>query len=124
MRFLLDENFPKAVISLLEGMGHEVDDFRQIGSVGAPDGEIVRLARERSAVILTTDRDFFHTLGRDLPSHCGIIVVALKQPTRAAILSRVEWFIEDIGLHRIGGRVFQLRDRAWMVYPPFDERGS
>lgn len=59
MRFLLDENFPKAVISLLEGMGHEVDDFRQIGTVGAPYGEIVRLARERSAVILTTDRDFF-----------------------------------------------------------------
>ena len=122
MRFLLDENFPKAVISILEGMGHEVDDFRHIGVIGAPDREIVRLAGERSAVILTTDRDFFHTLGRDLPAHSGIIVVALKQPTRSAIISRIEWFIENIGLHRIGGRVFQLRDRAWMVYPPFEDK--
>lgn len=37
MRFLLDENFPKSVISLLEGMGHEVGDFREVRSVGAPD---------------------------------------------------------------------------------------
>jgi predicted nuclease of predicted toxin-antitoxin system len=121
MRFLLDENFPKAVIPVLEGMGHEVEDFRVLGAIGAPDGEIVRLAKERSAVILTTDRDFFHTLGQSLSAHCGIIVVALKQPTRAAILSRVEWFIEHIGLHRIEGRVFQLRDLAWMVYPPLED---
>jgi predicted nuclease of predicted toxin-antitoxin system len=121
MRFLLDENFPKAVIPVLEAMGHEVDDFRLLGTIGAPDNEIVRLAKERSAVILTTDRDFFHTLGQNLSEHCGIIVVAVKQPTRAAIVSRIEWFIEHIGLHRVQGRVFQLRDRAWMVYPPFDD---
>lgn len=64
MRFLLDENFPKAVIPILEAMGHEVDDYRLIGKIGSPDGEIVRLAKERSAVILTTDRDFFTRSGR------------------------------------------------------------
>lgn len=121
MRFLLDENFPKAVIPVLVAMGHEVDDFRLIGTIGAPDEDIVRVAKERSAVILTTDRDFFHTLGQSLSTHCGIIIVALKQPTRAAIVSRVEWFFEHIGLHRIEGRVFQLRDRAWMVYPPLED---
>jgi predicted nuclease of predicted toxin-antitoxin system len=121
MRFLLDENFPKAVIPVLEAMGHEVEDFRLIGSIGSPDGEIVRLAKERSSVILSTDRDFFHTLGQDLDTHCGIIVVAVKQPTRAAIVSRIEWFIASVGLHRVEGRVFQLRDRTWMVYPPFDD---
>lgn len=121
MRFLLDENFPKAVIPVLEAKGHEVDDFRVIGVMGSPDEDILRLAKESSAVILTTDRDFFHTLGQSVSEHCGIIVVALKQPTRAAIVSRIEWFIEHIGLQRIQRRVFQLRDRAWMVYPPFDD---
>ena len=121
MRFLLDENFPKAVIPVLEAMGHEVEDFRVVGKIGAPDEDIVRLAKARSALILTTDRDFFPTLGRGLSEPCGIIVVAVKQPTRAAIVSRIEWFIEHVGLHRAAGRVFQLRDRAWMVYPPFDD---
>lgn len=59
MRFLLDENFPKAVIPLLEASGHEVDDFRLIGIPDSPDSEIVSLAKERFALILTTDRDFF-----------------------------------------------------------------
>lgn len=34
---------------------------------------------------------------------------------------RIEWFIANVGLHRVGGRVFQLRDRAWMVYPPLED---
>jgi Domain of unknown function (DUF5615) len=120
MRFLLDENFPKAVTPILEAMGHLVDDYRLIGMIGAPDGEIVSLAKELSAVILTTDRDFFHTLGQDLTEHCGIIVVAVKQPIRAAIISRIEWFIANVGLESLPGRVFQLRDRTWMVYPPLE----
>lgn len=45
MRFLLDENFPKAVIPILEAMGHEVDDYRLIGKIGSPDSDIVRLAK-------------------------------------------------------------------------------
>ena len=45
MRFLLDENFPKAVIPVLEEMGHEVEDFRVLEAIGSPDDEIVRLPK-------------------------------------------------------------------------------
>jgi len=121
MTFLLDENFPKAVIPILESMGHEVEDFRVVGVAGSPDDAVVRAAKELRAVILTTDRDYFHTLGQNLSDHCGIIVVALKQPTRAAIVSKIEWLIDHIGLHRLSGRVFQLRDQSWMVYPSFED---
>lgn len=118
MRFLLDENFPKAVIPVLEARGHEVFDFREIGKAGSPDGEVVRAAKERAAALLTTDRDFFHTLGKELPEHGGIVVVALKQPTGRSIAARIEWFLDHVGPDQLPGRVFQLRDRAWMAYPP------
>lgn len=121
MKFLLDENFPKAVVPILESMGHEVEDFRVSGVVGSPDDDVLRAAKELSAVILTTDRDYFHTLGQNLSGHCGIIVVALRQPTRAAIISKIEWFIVHLGLHRLKGRAFQLRDRSWMDYPPLGD---
>jgi len=71
MRFLLDENFPRAIIPILEAMGHEVDDFRLIGVTGSPDGNVVRLAKERSAVILTTDRIFSTRLVRTFPGIAG-----------------------------------------------------
>jgi predicted nuclease of predicted toxin-antitoxin system len=59
MNFLFDENFPKSARAILENAGHEVFDFRRIGIIGSPDDAIVQMALEKSAVILTTDRDFF-----------------------------------------------------------------
>ncbi len=118
MTFLLDENFPKSVRAILEDAGHRVLDFREIGFAGAPDEGVMSVALGNGAVILTTDRDFFHTLGRRFPDHYGIVVVALKKPTRDSIIGRIVWFLETIALDDLKGRSFQLRDKAWMVYPP------
>ena len=118
MNFLLDENFPKAVRPILEQLGHTVLDFREIGTIGAADKEVIRLALKSEAAILSTDRDFFHTLGRQYSGHCGIVVVALRKPSRIAILDRVHWFLKNIDLENLNGRTFQLRDNTWMVYPP------
>jgi predicted nuclease of predicted toxin-antitoxin system len=118
MNFLFDENFPKAARAVLENAGHQVFDFRRLGVIGSPDEEIVKMAREKSAAILTMDRDFFHTLGRQYPEHHGIVVIALRQPTRFSIIGRLEWFLAQIDIEKLAGRTFQLRDRTWMVYPP------
>lgn len=120
MNFLLDENFPKAARVALEGRGHVVLDFRRIGEIGATDDAVIRAAIEASAAILTTDRDFFHTLGRMHPEHHGIVVIALKQPNRHSIIGRLDWFLERVGVESLLGRTFQLRDSTWMVYPPLN----
>lgn len=120
MTFLLDENFPKAARPILEALGHQVFDFRRDGVRGSPDEKVLKMASERSAAILSTDRDFFHTLGRQDPGHHGIIVIALRQPNRAALLERLEWFLDHIGIDKLPGRTFQLRDQTWMVYPPLE----
>ncbi len=75
MRFFLDENFPKQAASVLKAKGHEVFDIRGTSQEGAPDASIFKLAQEKSAVFLTTDKDFFHTVPLQFPEHCGIIVV-------------------------------------------------
>mgnify|MGYP006370147675 CR=1 FL=1 len=124
MNFLLDENFPKSARAVLESAGHEVFDFRSLGIIGSPDEAVVRMALEKSAAILTTDRDFFHTLGRQYPEHHGIVVIALKQPTRLSVIARLEWLLGHIDLAQLAGRSFQLRDRAWMVYPPLILEGK
>jgi predicted nuclease of predicted toxin-antitoxin system len=120
MTFLLDENFPKAARPLLLGLGHEVIDFRTVGVEGSPDSEVVAMAIIQRAAILTTDRDFFHTLGQQFPNHHGIIVVALKKPTRDKIIQRLGWLLQHVPEGSIPGRAFQLRDQAWQVYPPLE----
>ena len=118
MKFLLDENFPNASIALLESAGHQVFDFRGTGDRGIEDSEVFRKAQNHAAILLTTDRDFFHTVPHQFDAHSGVIVIALRQPNRSAILTRLEWVLSHVENHQFKDRVFQLRDRTWLVYPP------
>jgi len=97
VKFLLDENFPRAAAGLLEARGHEVLDFRDEGKKGAPDADVMRLASSLNAVLLTTDKDFFHTVPFLFPEHRGVIVVALSQPDRESILKRLRWALQQVG---------------------------
>lgn len=121
MKFLLDENFPKSATRLLLDLGHEVIDFRQAGKPGDDDSAVFQMAVDESAVILTTDRDFFHTLPALYDGHPGVVVVALRQPNRAAILGRLRWLLEALPLDKLRGRAIQLRDSTWLVLPPMSE---
>jgi predicted nuclease of predicted toxin-antitoxin system len=120
MNFLLDENFPKAAAAVLERMGHAVHDLRGSGMEGSVDTAVVERSQHLGAVILTTDRDFFHTLHHLYPGHAGVIVIALRQPCRAAILNRLEWFLRNVPEGAWAGRAFQLRDKTWVAQPPIE----
>ena len=121
MNFLLDENFPKSIIGKLEALGHQVSDFRKEGEEGADDEQVIELAIAHQAVILTTDRDFFHTLSAQYPNHYGIVVIALKHPTRKKIIERLEWLLNKVSADDFPQRAFQLKTQAWMSYPPINE---
>ncbi|MDB4265422.1 DUF5615 family PIN-like protein [bacterium] len=121
MNFLFDENFPKSARAYIESLGHTILDFLEEGDRGASDEVVMSMAIDRSAVVLTMDRDFFHTIGRQYEGHSGIVVVALRQPNRLAIIERLSWFFENIATELLKGRTFQLRDTTWIVYPPLDE---
>jgi predicted nuclease of predicted toxin-antitoxin system len=117
VKFFFDENFPKSAGPLLMARGHECVDIRGTGKEGAEDLAIFQLAQEQRAVFLTTDRDFFHTIPHLEKNHHGVVVVALRQPNRQSILSRLEWFLQRFEHRDIGNRVFELRDRTFVVFP-------
>lgn len=120
MKFLLDENFPKAAHAYLSGLGHATFDLRGTPDEGCDDKRVLERAIAEHAILLTTDRDFFHTIGAETPNHPGIVVVALKQPNRERILDRLDWIINHFTPDVFPGRVFQLRDRTWLAYPEIE----
>ncbi len=120
MKFLLDENFPKSATDLLEDNGFDWVDPRGTELEGATDIALIEYAKSIGAVLLTTDRDFFHTLRHSHPHHAGLIVIALKQPNREAIVSRLKWLFMTVGESEISGRAFQLRDASWIAFPPIE----
>jgi hypothetical protein len=60
--------------------------------------------------------DFFHTVPLLFHHHHGV-VVALRQPNRHRILERLEWFLEYIQTEETTNRVYELRDRTYVMLP-------
>jgi len=117
MNFFLDENFPKTAEALLTAHGHVVLDIRGTEDEGAEDPDVFGMAQDKQAVFLTTDRDFFHTVPHVWPRHNGIVVIALRQPNRQAILEKLSWFLDQFGTQSLAGKAFLLRDRTYALYP-------
>ncbi|MBK1827930.1 DUF5615 family PIN-like protein [Haloferula rosea] len=124
MRFFLDENFPKSAALLLKAAGHDCFDPRGTALEGAEDDALLAESRRMRAVLLTTDRDFYHTLQHRFPDHTGIVVIALKKPNRQAIVDRLDWFLKNVEEQEIPGRAFQLRDSKWVARPPLPNNSS
>ena len=114
MKFLLDENFPRSAADLIEECGHEAVRFDAVCNSGDDDDTVFASAQRIGATILTSDRDFYHTIPLLHPVHAGIVVVALRQPNRAAINSRLKWFMGNVE-EPLGNRVFILRDFSYRV---------
>ena len=114
MKFLLDENFPCSSADFIESCGHEVVRFDEACDSGDDDEAVFSAAQRLGAIILTSDRDFYHTIPILHPAHAGIVVVALRQPNRAAINSRLKWFMENIR-EPLANHVFVLRDFSYRL---------
>lgn len=58
MRFLVDENLPPRLATLLAESGHDAVHVRDLDARSAPDSEIVDLAAAEDRVIISADTDF------------------------------------------------------------------
>lgn len=58
MKILLDMNLPPAWVPYIEAGGHEARHWSNIGSITAPDLEIMEWARNNGFVVFTHDLDF------------------------------------------------------------------
>jgi predicted nuclease of predicted toxin-antitoxin system len=58
VRFLVDEQLPRALAQWLETQGYDADHVSDLGLLGLSDAEITRPALDTGAVIVTKDEDF------------------------------------------------------------------
>ncbi len=115
MIFFLDENFPKAGGELLASRGYTVLDIRGSENEGADDDSVFKMAQEQSAIFLTTDKDFFHTIPYKYSSHHGVIVFNLRQPNRFNIVDKLKWVLENIDISDFRNKVLLLHDLKYII---------
>ena len=98
----------------IEAAGHVAIQFATVCHSGDDDETVFATAQKNEAVILTSDRDFYHTVPILHPQHHGIVVLSLRQPSRQAIRERLEWFLSNVA-PPFDNKVFALRDNTYCM---------
>lgn len=116
MNILIDENFPKKSGDFLQSKGFNVIDIRGTDKEGISDIEIFKIAKKEKAVLLTTDKDFYHTIHFTNKPHNGIIVIALSQPNSRKIIEKLEWFLRIYSKNTFKNKCFLITENKCRIF--------
>lgn len=92
MKFLADENFPKAILNLIAKSGHSVKTIQQKRLHGSSDNTVVAIASKEKRVILTFDKDFLENRPEDLK----VIVFEFPKIPNSEIILLIPELLKDI----------------------------
>jgi predicted nuclease of predicted toxin-antitoxin system len=95
MKIKLDENLPLRLARLLKNLGHDVHTTRDEGLSGHADRDIWVRAQEESRFLITQDLDFSDSRQFAPGTHCGILLVRLRSPSRINLIDRVGTLFEN-----------------------------
>jgi len=107
VRFLIDADLPRSTKPLLEEVGHEVIDVRDIGLRHAKDPLIAQYAQQHQACLLTGDFGFADVRNYPPKTYHGIVVLELPRDASAKfILGLIGNFVQQTAiLARLPGRL-------------------
>lgn len=101
MEIVADESMERAVVDRLRIDGHSVVYIADF-SAGIPDPEVLRIANEARAVLLTSDKDFGELVYRQNRVHSGVILVRLPAQSDLEKAETLSKAILDHGKEMVG----------------------
>jgi predicted nuclease of predicted toxin-antitoxin system len=115
MKFLLDANLPRSTAALLRGLGHDVEDVRDVLPSGADDSIVAAHAQKNGSVLITRDFDFANIRNYPPEVCAGIEVLGLPDD---AVASQINAVVESFArneefLKRLPGRLAIVE--SWRV---------
>ncbi|MFC6222841.1 DUF5615 family PIN-like protein [Hymenobacter artigasi] len=91
MRFVVDAGVGTSVERLLREMGYATVAVRDVDP-HLPDVEVLALARQHTAIVITMDKDFGDLIFKEHQPHHGILLLRLEEatgPERAAVVQLI-----------------------------------
>lgn len=76
MNFLADENVDSVIVENLRGNNHTIDYVAEFHP-SISDKEILQIANQKNAIIITSDKDFGELVFRQRLSNSGVILLRL-----------------------------------------------
>ena len=91
MNLLADESLDRGIVDRLRQGGHKVVYVAELAP-STPDDEVLRLANDHGALLVTADKDFGELIYRYARVHAGVVLVrlaGLANDAKADIVSEV-----------------------------------
>ncbi len=110
-RFLLDENVPRSVLRELNARGYTVEYVPR----GVDDKTVVRIAKEKKAILVTRDSDFADELQYPPGSHPGIIVLRIHPALPGLTAERLIETLNRLGKDIEGKLVIIYNDNVEII---------
>ncbi len=102
LKILVDEDMPRPTARLLQSLGIDTIDLRDIGLKGSTDAVVFKYAQKHRMIIISRDREFGNVLKYPLGTHYGIICVNLPYTfIRQQILDAIKRFFVEVERKRL-----------------------
>ncbi len=116
-------NLPPQWAEPLRAAGHDAVHWIDIGACTAPDGELMRVAREQGRVVLTQDLDFGHILAATSARTPSVVQVRLQEVLTDQMLIPVLEVLDNCRERLLAGALVSVtRDRSRVRVLPLTER--
>jgi predicted nuclease of predicted toxin-antitoxin system len=103
-RFLIDEDCPLSLESLLLSKGYNTIHVKTCGLSGAKDPDLFLFAQKEQRIIISRDLGWANIKNYPPYTHCGLIILRLPfESTAIEIRQVVEQFIETVDILEIAG---------------------
>ena len=120
MRFLIDANLPRAVIAVVQSLGHQAEFARDIGLASATDEQIASHALQSGAALLTRDLGCADIRRYPPDRYSGIVVLRLPDTAVAEeIAAALNRFLSEPGfIASLAGRLAIVEGDRVRFRPP------
>ncbi len=89
MKIKLDENLPLDLVEVLGAQGHDAQTTVAEGLQGSDDPSVWDAAQREGRFFITQDLDFSDRRRFAPGTHCGILLIRLKNPSRRELILRI-----------------------------------
>ena len=110
MNFLVDEGVDRQIVDKLRQDDHSVLYIAEMAP-GIADDEVLEMANERGALLLTSDKDFGELVFRNGQLHGGIVLLRLQDESSANRVQAIRAVLERYA-DRLAGCFTVATDRG------------
>jgi predicted nuclease of predicted toxin-antitoxin system len=110
LKFLVDEDLPKAIVQLAREKGYEAIRVPEVGLRGAKDPEIAAYCKEKKLCLLTGDFGFADIRNYPPGEYTGIVVVSVPSDSTGKFITGLfkSFFQEKSLLPELSGKLVVL----------------